>query len=172
MTFKTRRQFETLARAARRTGLNTRTLRRRIAAGILSPTGTGRASSGSTGRRRPPDGPHTDGRVTSTASVHRRVRSSALSTRRSEGFLGERHRWSSTAMTYSDATYDWIKVAALIDDACASLCNSHGEDDPLVRWIWRLGPRSSLNRPCLTSTSAMPGNSPRRRRPSRSLASR
>jgi len=35
MTLKTRRQFETLARAAERTGLSTRTLRRRIAAGDL-----------------------------------------------------------------------------------------------------------------------------------------
>ena len=50
-------------------------------------------------------------------------------------------------MTYSDATYDWIKVAALIDDACASLCNSHGEDDPLVRWIWRLGSEALLMTP-------------------------
>jgi excisionase family DNA binding protein len=36
VTFKTRRQFETLARAAERTGLSTRTLRRRIAAGDLA----------------------------------------------------------------------------------------------------------------------------------------
>ncbi|MFN8097752.1 MAG: excisionase family DNA-binding protein [Dermatophilaceae bacterium] len=35
MTLKTRHQFETLARAAERTGLSTRTLRRRIAAGDL-----------------------------------------------------------------------------------------------------------------------------------------
>lgn len=35
MTLKTRRQFETLAHAAERTGLSIRTLRRRIAAGHL-----------------------------------------------------------------------------------------------------------------------------------------
>ena len=35
MTHQPRRQFETLARAAERTGLSTRTLRRRIAAGQL-----------------------------------------------------------------------------------------------------------------------------------------
>ena len=36
MTQKPRRQFESLAQAAERTGLSTRTLRRRIAAGDLS----------------------------------------------------------------------------------------------------------------------------------------
>jgi excisionase family DNA binding protein len=35
MTHQTRRQFETLALAAERTGLSTRTLRRRIAVGDL-----------------------------------------------------------------------------------------------------------------------------------------
>ena len=40
MTLKTRRQFETLARAAERTGLSTRTLRRRIAA-VVSADGEG-----------------------------------------------------------------------------------------------------------------------------------
>ena len=42
MTLKTRRQFETLARAAERTGLSTRTLRRRIAAGDLPAYRSGR----------------------------------------------------------------------------------------------------------------------------------
>jgi hypothetical protein len=35
-------------------------------------------------------------------------------------------------MTYSNATHDWVKVAALIDDACASLCDAREHDDPLV----------------------------------------
>lgn len=48
---------------------------------------------------------------------------------------------------YSDATYDWVKVAALIDDACASLCNSQGDDDPLVNRIWRLGSDALLMTP-------------------------
>lgn len=43
MTLKTRRQFETLFRAAERTGLSRRTLRRRIAAGELVAIGTDHA---------------------------------------------------------------------------------------------------------------------------------
>jgi hypothetical protein len=51
-------------------------------------------------------------------------------------------------MTYSDATYDWVKVAALIDDACASLCDSREQhDDPLVNRIWRLGSEALLMTP-------------------------
>ena len=50
-------------------------------------------------------------------------------------------------MTYSDATYDWVKVAALIDDACASLCDSREHDDPLVHRIWRLGSEALLMTP-------------------------
>jgi hypothetical protein len=50
-------------------------------------------------------------------------------------------------MTYSDATYDWVKMAALIDDACASLCDSRGDDDPLVKRIWRLGSNALLMTP-------------------------
>ncbi len=36
MTHRTRRQFESLSQAAERTGLSTRTLRRRIASGDLT----------------------------------------------------------------------------------------------------------------------------------------
>ena len=50
-------------------------------------------------------------------------------------------------MTYSDATYGWVKMAALIDDACASLCDSRGDDDPLVNRIWRLGSNALLMAP-------------------------
>lgn len=48
---------------------------------------------------------------------------------------------------YSDATCDWVKVAALIDDACVSLCNSQGDADPLVNRIWRLGSNALLMTP-------------------------
>ena len=50
-------------------------------------------------------------------------------------------------MTYASATYDWVKVAALIDDACASLCDSREHDDPLVHRIWRLGSEALLMTP-------------------------
>ena len=48
MTPKPRRQFESLAQAAAHTGLSTRTLRRRIAAGDLTAYRNGPQSSGST----------------------------------------------------------------------------------------------------------------------------
>ena len=50
-------------------------------------------------------------------------------------------------MTYSNATHDWIKIAALIDDACASLCDSREHDDPLVTRLWWLGSNALLMTP-------------------------
>ena len=50
-------------------------------------------------------------------------------------------------MTYSDATYDWVKIAALIEDACASLCESREHDDPLVTRLWWLGSNALLMTP-------------------------
>lgn len=38
-------------------------------------------------------------------------------------------------------------MAALIDDACASLCDSREHDDPLVHRIWRLGSEALLMTP-------------------------
>ncbi|CCI53429.1 hypothetical protein BN13_390046 [Nostocoides jenkinsii Ben 74] len=65
MTQKPRRQFESLAQAAERTGLSTRTLRRRIAAGALSAYRNGpRVIRLDPGGRRPADDPHTNSQLT------------------------------------------------------------------------------------------------------------
>ena len=59
MTTKTRREFETLASAAERTGLSIRTLRRRIASGDLAAYRSGaRVDPSRPERRRPNDGAH------------------------------------------------------------------------------------------------------------------
>ncbi|MEI2774562.1 MAG: hypothetical protein V9G19_01035 [Tetrasphaera sp.] len=52
-------------------------------------------------------------------------------------------------MTYTDATYDWVKVAALIGDAGSALQDSLEQEDhdPVALRLWRLGSNALLMTP-------------------------